>query len=188
MREFGPEDAWLSAGFVRNAVFTHMFGPPRIAMVSDLDVIYFDENRTSRERDRRFERALTANLTASWSVKNQASFTRPATSKPRSRMTLRRRVTVPAYTDVGEALSHFPETATAVAVRLGNPGLEVLAPCGLKDLRAGLIRATPHTQADVFAARCAEKRWTERWPGVRVEALETVPRASLVSAPPRGSR
>jgi len=157
LREHGPLDAWLAAGFVRNAVFTHLFGPPRIPMVEDLDVIYIDAAKLSRKYDRQFQRALSGQLTAAWQVKNQARMARRNKDSP--------------YLDVNDALAHFPETSTAVAVRLGGNGLEVLAPYGLADLRAGIIRATPAISRQVFAERCTEKRWAERWPGIRfVEA------------------
>ena len=42
LSSLAPPGAWLSAGFVRNAVFTELFGPPRVQLESDLDVIYFD--------------------------------------------------------------------------------------------------------------------------------------------------
>jgi hypothetical protein len=153
LREYGPLDAWLAAGFVRNAVFTNLFGPPRIPMVEDLDVIYIDAAKIGRKYDRQFQRALSAQLTVAWQVKNQA------------RMAMRNKD--PLYRDVNDALAHFPETATAVAVRLGGNGLEILAPYGLTDLRAGVIRPTPTITRQVFAERCSEKRWAERWPGIR---------------------
>jgi len=151
----GPPDAWLSAGFVRNAVFSELFGAQRVQLESDLDVIYLDARDTDPERDLAFERALFAQLPALWSVKNQARMAAHNGDTP--------------YRDVEDALAHFPETATAVAVRMRGHELEVLAPYGLADLRAGVIRKAPRVRRAVFVARCESKRWQERWPQVRVE-------------------
>ena len=157
LSSLAPPGAWLSAGFVRNAVFTELFGPPRVQLESDLDVIYFDAQQLDVERDLAFERTLFAHVPALWSVTNQARMAEYNGQPP--------------YRDVEDALACFPETATAVAVRLRGNGseLEVLAPYGLTDLRAGVIRATPRIRQDVFESRCESKRWIERWPGVRVE-------------------
>jgi hypothetical protein len=155
MASLAPPDAWLSAGFVRNAVFTQLFGAPRVQLESDLDVIYLDDANTDEERDLACERKLFAHVPALWSVTNQARMAAHNGNPP--------------YRDVEDALAHFPETATAVAVRFSGVELEVLAPYGLADLRAGVIRATPRIRPAVFRERCESKRWRERWPGVRVE-------------------
>jgi hypothetical protein len=72
------------------------------------------------------------------------------------------------YRDVADAISHFPETATAIAVRWNGRHLDVLAPYGLHDMWSGIIRPTPQIRSEVFAERCVHKRWSERWPGVRI--------------------
>jgi len=150
-----PSGAWLSAGFVRNAVWSELFGAQRVQLEADLDVIYFDAGDAHRERDLALERELFTHVPALWSVKNQAR--------------MAERNALPPYRDVADALAHFPETATAVAVRLQGGDFEVLAPYGLADLRAGVIRATPRIPPAVFSRRSPSKSRRERWPAVRVE-------------------
>lgn len=154
LRRSGPREAWLSAGFVRNAVFDSLFGRDQTGAEPDLDVIYLDPSDDRRERDRAYEQALGQALPGRWEVKNQ------------SRMA--RRNGHAGYRDLAHALAHFPETATALAVRLGSAGLELLAPHGLDDLFAGVMRISPAADPERFALRCREKRWTARWPAVRV--------------------
>jgi hypothetical protein len=155
LHEYGPPEAWLAAGFIRNAVFTRLFGPSRVELPVDLDVIYLDPHNMDRARDEDFTRALSAQHVAPWSVKNQA------------RMAIRNGHG--SYRDIDAAISHFPETATVVAVRFTREGqLEIRAPLGLDDLFAGVIVASPGVPAALFAQRCAQKRWQERWPAVRV--------------------
>ena len=45
--------------------------------------------------------------------------------------------------------------------------IEIVAPFGLDDLMAGVLRPTPRFAAakyDVFLERVRRKRWMERWP------------------------
>ncbi len=67
-------------------------------------------------------------------------------------------------------LASWPETATAIGARLVPGGLEVLAPWGLGDLLDGVLRRSGgFTDVAAFEARAASKRWSARWPGLRVE-------------------
>ena len=63
-------------------------------------------------------------------------------------------------------IASWPETATAVAVRVADDdGLEIVAPFGLADLFNLRLRHNPKQPvADVFRKRVADKRWMERWP------------------------
>ena len=88
------------------------------------------------------------------------------------------------YRSTGDALAHWLETATAVAVRLEadenqsrhqplgqslRPAL--LAPFGLDDLLGLVIRPTPHARTRRMAAferRLAAKDWQTAWPKLRV--------------------
>jgi hypothetical protein len=45
---------------------------------------------------------------------------------------------------------------------------ELLAPYGIEDLLAGVVRPAPRANPEVYRKRLAKKRWAERWPGVRV--------------------
>ncbi len=76
------------------------------------------------------------------------------------------------YHSTENALLYWPETATAIAVRMGRSGLiEVIAPYGLDDLFALRLRPTPvfaqHKLA-IFRQRVAEKRWLQRYPGLQL--------------------
>jgi hypothetical protein len=174
-------DCWVGAGFVRNAVWDALAGRPPAPVSEDIDVVWFDPARCDAASDRRIERDLAARDPGlRWSVKNQ------------HRMHIRN-ADAP-YRCCEDALRHWPETATAVAVRLAHGGrIEVLAPFGLQDLFAGIVRPTPAFAFDgrlpragqavstaavspvsgkraVFEARWREKRWLERWPFLRIVA------------------
>ena len=78
------------------------------------------------------------------------------------------------YRDVADALAHWPETATAIAARLGPAGVEILAPHGLADLFALLARPTPAHRTDPAAmlARMAVAGANETRGWTRLMALE----------------
>ena len=157
----GPEGAWIGAGFVRNAVWDHLSrqdteaNPP-----ADLDVVFHDLAIATAEHDARIEAALS--ITAPdlpWSVRNQARMHERNGHRP--------------YRDVADALTHWPETATAIAARLGPQGVEILAPFGVEDVLEMIIRPTPafRTKPEIPLARLEAKGWLTRWPRLRVVGL-----------------
>jgi uncharacterized protein len=151
-------DAWIAAGFVREAVWDHLHGRPPGPPQGDVDVVWFDRERTTDADDRRLETALVAQRPAlAWSVKNQA------------RMHIRNGD--PPYRHSTDAMRHWPETATAVGARLAADGsLEIAAPFGLDDLFGLVVRPTPAfvgAKRPIYQQRVADKRWLVRWPGLR---------------------
>jgi uncharacterized protein len=159
--ECGLPDCWIGAGFIRNPVWDHLHGYAESAPSGDVDVIWFPSVPTLAEVDLRVEQELRAAMPElRWSVKNQA------------RMHLRNG-DMP-YTSVADAMRHWPETATAVAVRLVPSGLiEVNAPFGLNDLFTLRLRPTPAfqtTKHPIFVDRVSSKRWIERYPLLYLEA------------------
>ncbi len=156
----GPAGGWLAAGFVRNAVWDALSGrAPDIAYLADLDLVHHDAAESTPMADERYEAALRAARPLPWSVRNQAR--------------MHARNGHPPYRDLAEALSHWPETATAIAVRLVAGRIQVLAPFGVEDLLAMIIRPGPAHAADpaVLRARLSSKGWQARWNGLRVLGL-----------------
>jgi hypothetical protein len=154
-------DCWVGAGFVRNRVWDHLHARPVSPLPQDIDVIWYDPRQATPERDRELEAALRArDATLAWSVKNQARMHGRNGDLP--------------YGSARDAMRHWPETATAVAVRLGGQGVvEVAAPFGLDDLFDAIVRPTPRFAAgkqSIFLERVRAKRWQATWPGLRLEA------------------
>jgi len=153
----GPEGGWIGAGFVRNAVWDALAGrAPDVATLADLDVVHHGPAARS---DAGFEAALRAARNLPWSVVNQAVAHGWNGHAP--------------YTDLADALAHWPETATAVAARFAAGRIEILAPHGLDDLLGFVVRPTPSHAGNPRAvrARLAAKGWTARWPNLRVIGL-----------------
>ncbi len=148
------DDCWVGAGLIRNAVWDHLHGRPvRLVPDSDVDVVYCAPERTDPAADLAIEGRLLALLPGiPWSVRNQARMHAANGDPP--------------YRDVADAIRCWPETATAIAARLRDGRVELLAPHGCGDLLAMIVRPTPafSRKMDVFEARQARKNWRARWP------------------------
>ena len=73
--------------------------------------------------------------------------------------------------DAADGVATWPETATAVAVRLCvDDSLEVLAPCGVADLLGGVCRRNPRrVTVEEYQRRVVRKGVAQRWPKVVFE-------------------
>ncbi len=158
VRSLALPDCWIGAGFVRDAVWDHLHGLPIQPPAGDVDVIWFDGSRAHPDVDKAIEKRLRKKRPdLDWSVKNQA------------RMHLRNG-DLP-YSSSANAMTAWPETATAVAVRRTNHDtLEVSAPLGLEDLfKPRLVPTAPFAvrKRDIFDGRVREKEWLTRYPMLR---------------------
>ncbi|MFT3771002.1 MAG: nucleotidyltransferase family protein [Minicystis sp.] len=161
VRDLGLPDAWIGAGFIRNAVWDALTGRAHDPRAHDVDVVFFDAALTSEPEaiaaERRLEQTLAGVVPGlDWSVTNQARMATRNVDRP--------------YRDTADAIAHWPETATAVAAQVdGAGGIRLLAPHGLDDLLALVVRPTPAfaDKPAIWEKRCREKAWQSRWPEVR---------------------
>ncbi len=81
------------------------------------------------------------------------------------------------YASSIDAMRHWPETATAVAVRrTEDDDCKIAAPFGLDDLFGLMLRPTPRftrDRRDIFAERLRSKQWTLSWPMLVAPAVGT---------------
>ncbi|MDH4872149.1 nucleotidyltransferase family protein [Pseudomonas sp. BN515] len=159
VRDLELPDCWVAAGFVRSAVWDHLHQRTYSPLPPDIDVIWFNAKQAGADVDAGIEASLRNRAPSlDWSVKNQA------------RMHLRND-DLP-YSSATDAMTRWPETATAVAVRLGAGGeLDVAAPLGLDDLFTLVVRPTARFQAEkrhVYLDRLGSKDWLTTWPNLKV--------------------
>jgi hypothetical protein len=162
VRETGLPDCWVAAGFVRSCVWDHLHQRATSPLPGDIDVIWFDPQRATQARDLALEIALHRQDSAlQWSVKNQARMHGRNGDLP--------------YASATDAMRYWPETATAVGVRLGQDGaIEVAAPFGLADLFSMRVRPTARFSGEkhpVYLDRISAKNWQAQWPLISVETL-----------------
>lgn len=165
--DVGLRDGWVGAGFVRNKVWDHLHGYDSPTPLNDVDVAYFDPGDAFQASDERLERCLMQHLPGvPWEVKNQARMHCLNDEPP--------------YLSSEDAISRWPETATATALSLGPNGeLRLLAPHGLGDLLGLRVAPTPHFlsvpgKLRIFDDRVARKRWTEIWPKLAIVRDESI--------------
>ena len=136
-RDANPPDWLVGGGALRNLVWDRLHGQTRPTPPRDVDLAFFDPVRLDPQRDAEVERVLATRLPGvPWEAKNQAAVHR---WYPR---VFGFEVEPLASTEDG--IATWPETATAVAVRLEpDDRLRVVAPCGLGDL-LGLVCRRNH--------------------------------------------
>ena len=156
VRSLDLPDCWIGAGFVRNKIWDYKHNSKRTSL-NDIDVIYFDASNTTKQHELAIEEQLiTINPSVNWSVKNQA------------RMHLRNGHS--PYKNCYEAISYWPETATAIAVQLNtNNQIEFIAPHGLDDLFNLVVKPTPNFDLTTYRNRITYKGWKDTWKKLVIE-------------------
>lgn len=145
---------WIGAGFVRNKVWDSLHSYTARTPLNDIDVIFFDAGQLDKSVETALEKKLTTQMPGTlWSVTNQARMTRDRDGE--------------RYRSLKEALSEWPETATAVAVNLDDyDHVQLNAPLGIDDLVN--LRVCPTTsfmkQREKYEERQARKNWAVKWP------------------------
>ena len=87
VRALDLADCWVGAGFVRAVVWDHLHGHAEATPLDDVDVVFFDSERTDPAVEIRHEQRLAALWPADrpavpWSVKNQARSTSETVTCP----------------------------------------------------------------------------------------------------------
>ena len=149
---------YLGGGILRNKVWDYLHGYQSPTPIEDVDVIYFDKLSASKEHDADLELRLTQEIpNFRWSVKNQARMHNTNGDEP--------------YQSIEDAVSKWPETATAFVFRFTHEGqLDFVTPFGFSDLFRLIVAPTPHfeTQGARFRSRVDKKGWKRTWPKLRV--------------------
>jgi hypothetical protein len=158
-------DWWVCAGFVRSKIWDVLHGFHERTDLPDIDVIYFDASNVDEGVEKHFEKILKQRQPAiPWSVKNQARMHTLNNVQP--------------YFSSVEAISKFPETATALGLKLDEEGKVMLtAPHGVEDVINFHIRPTPffsetEERMDIFHYRVRNKNWKSVWSKVEVLEVE----------------
>ncbi|WP_416730915.1 nucleotidyltransferase family protein [Fictibacillus sp. JL2B1089] len=155
-------DWWICAGFVRSKVWDTLHGFQERTRLADIDVVYFNPEDLKKESEKKYEEMLLGLIpNLPWSVKNEA------------RMHLVNDDFKP-YTSTVDAISKFPETVTALGVRLNDQDEVILAaPCGIEDVLSMEVRPTDSYRSTddrrkKYAERVKKKNWEAVWSKVRV--------------------
>jgi hypothetical protein len=157
IRSLQLPDWCVAAGYVRNFIWDHLHGYAIPTPLNDIDIIYYDQEDIREDTDKIFENTLNHLMNKyNWSVKNQA------------RMHLRNHEE--PYKSIADAMKRWPETATAVGIRLdADHHLDIIAPHGLSDLFNLYIRQSPYfINRRLYLKRIHDKNWLKLWPKLQV--------------------
>jgi hypothetical protein len=162
-RSVNPPDWVIGAGAIRDRVWDHLHGFTRATPVKDVDLAFFDPTSLGSERERGVQRVLNAQAPELvWDVTNQAGvhLWYPHVFG----------VEVNPLTSTSDAVGTWPETATAIGVRLlSDDTIRVVAPCGLDDLFGLICRRNPRwATREQYRRRVENKQVAKRWPRVRI--------------------
>lgn len=150
---------WLvGSGFVRNKIWNHLSGRHTDYLdVTDIDVVYFDPNGNDQKRDQELMEKLGIETGLEWEIRNNAYKYK---SNERSE-----------YATSEDVISAWPETVTAIGVRLTNGVLGLIAPYGIEDIVNFVVRPSPQYKDGVerIKERVAKKKWLDKWPQIQLE-------------------
>lgn len=154
-------DWWICAGFVRSKIWDTLHNFSVRTPIPDIDVIYFEPTNIDEVEEKRLEemlRTLMPNIP--WSVKNEA------------RMHIKSNM--PPYSSSVDAISKFPETATALGVKLDDKDNVILtAPCGINDVVNLKVKPTSFfkevkERVEIYEDRIAKKNWKVTWNKLKI--------------------
>ncbi|MEH7011664.1 nucleotidyltransferase family protein [Neobacillus niacini] len=154
-------DWWVCAGFVRSKIWDTLHGYSERTPIPDIDVIYFEPSCLDESEEKKLEeKLLSLKPNIPWSVKNEARMHLKSNMSP--------------YSSSVDAISKFPETATALGVKLDNKGKVVLtAPWGLEDVINLEVKPTAYFRDDkekmkLYGERVSKKKWESIWQRLRI--------------------
>ncbi len=154
--DLGFPDWVIGAGFVRNKVWDHLHGFSNSKVdTNDIDLVYFDPRGNDKEADKLLSQKLKEQTGINWEVRNQ--------------FYMHEKNKVLPYKSTTDALSHWPETATGLGVRLKKGNLKLIAPQGIDDLLNLIIRPCPKFPGGLkkVKERAEIKKWFKKWPKLK---------------------
>ncbi len=162
-RTVDPPDWLIGAGAIRDRVWDSLHGLTQPPPSRDVDLAFFDPAALGSERERGVQREVSTRAPdICWDVTNQAA------------VHLWHQqvfgIEVQPLCSCADAVATWPETATAIGVRLAaDDSIEVVAPYGLEDLFGLICRRNPRrVTCEQYRRRVESKHVATRWPRVRI--------------------
>ncbi|MDP1422151.1 nucleotidyltransferase family protein [Peribacillus simplex] len=159
-------DWWICAGFIRSKVWDILHDFSVRTSIPDIDVIYFDPTNIDKYEEKKIEKKLESLIpNIPWSVKNEARMHVKSNMSP--------------YSSSVDAISKFPETATALGVKLDeNDNVILTAPCGIHDVINLEVKPTPYfketkERVEIYEDRITKKNWKSTWKKLKVNHIKT---------------
>lgn len=162
-------DWWVCAGFVRSKIWDTLHDFSERTPIPDIDVIFFDQTNISEFVEKKLEEKLKPlNPDIPWSVKNEARMHMKSNVSP--------------YSSSVDAISKFPETATALGVKLNITDNVILtAPWGISDVVNLEVKPTPFftknkKRIEIYEERMTKKNWISIWSKLKIHHINSTNR------------
>ncbi|MGG1684361.1 nucleotidyltransferase family protein [Pseudalkalibacillus sp. NRS-1564] len=161
------DHAYIGAGCIVQTVWNDLTNRPLDYGIHDLDVVYYDDQDLSLEKEVEIEehlRKLLSDIPYKIDAKNEARVHLWYEEKFGQR--------IAPYSSVEDAINSWPTTATSIGVKVGEDGaFQVYTPYGLNDLFGLIVRANKFLiTRDVYEAKV--EKWTRKWPELEVIAWD----------------
>lgn len=155
-------EAYLAAGIIRQLVWSTLHRQQYDIRHMEIDVVFYDpdlKHISEKDIQAALHQLFPDNV---WDVVNQATVHHWYVTEQGKKIS--------PYSSLINALSTWPETATAIAVRLNHDDqLEIIAPFGLEDLFELKLRWNSKlVSKPLFLDRIRQKNWMERWPKLKI--------------------
>lgn len=160
VRSLQLPEAYIAAGYIRNYIWDYLHGYAARTPLNDIDVIYYNKDELDEEFEKKLEGLLKQETgNPLWSVKNQARMHIQNGDQP--------------YSSIRDAISYWPETATAVAARLEvDNRISYVSPYGLDDLFECRVRQSPLFKDQAYyQMRLGKKQWHTLWTKLEILGL-----------------
>ncbi|CAB1220872.1 nucleotidyltransferase family protein [Acinetobacter bouvetii] len=160
--------AYIAAGVIRNMLWSELHEQNYELAGTEVDVIFYHA-----EDDGSYAHVIQQHMQQhfpqiKWDVTNQALVHQWYRTENGER--------IAPLQSIAHALSLWPETATAIAVKLtASQQIEIVAPFGLKDLFELNLRWNPCLVSHaVFMQRVVSKQFFTRWPKLNLIDKDTI--------------
>ena len=154
----------LTAGTLRNYLWDRLSGHEGV-LRSDVDLVYYNPD-SSYEEALLVEKHLQEKYPQyHWEVRNQAFMHQH--NAPNEK----------AFQSVFDAIAHYPEKCTSLALYVEQKGWKLFAPYGLEDVFRFEIHPTPYFASredlfQIYLKRQSEKKWQKIWPQIKIYGKE----------------
>ena len=171
-KSLGLPDWWICAGFVRSKIWDVLHGFEVRMATPDIDVIYYDSLN--------IDEAAKIYKTR---IEESGRYYPLVSKKSNQHAYCEWNSTLSSSVD---AISKFPETATALGVKLDERNNVILtAPCGIEDVLSLQVKPTPHfleTKDEYICTtnRVNQKNWQSKWPNITITYPEILKRVLLI--------
>lgn len=153
---------YAGGGSIDQSVWNHIFSKPAGYGISDVDIVYFDQDLSAEK-----EKEVTEKITEA--LKNQ-SYAIDVKNEARVHLWYEEVFGFPIkqYSSAEDAVSTWPSTATSIGVYFDKQNqFQVFAPYGMNDLFTGTLRPSKlMISKEVYDKKTA--KWISKWPDLHV--------------------